>query len=168
LIQINTVNIESSTVSHSGSADLITGGSSDRRSEGARRLKHVDREESNINHKIEDGILHVTVEGSVTVSDIVAYAQNHIEVWARYDRVLWDFGRALFPYITSGTLSGLSDKFGTVSQAQKMYWHSAIVVREVNELSGNFIVGLSEVYSLPVEYQAFFSLDEARRWLQSV
>ena len=124
----------------------------------------MDREESNINHKIEDGILHVTVEGSVSVSDIVAYAQNHIEVWTHYPRVLWDFGRALFPHITSETLSGVSGKFGTVSQV-KVCWRSAIVVREVNDLIGNFIVGLC--YSLPVEYQVFVNLHEARRWLNS-
>ncbi len=126
----------------------------------------MDWEESNINHTIEDGILHITVEGSVVVSDIVGYAQNHIEVWARYPRILWDFRRAFFPHIASETLSGLSDKFGVVSRVN-IGWHTAIVVRELDGLIGNLVVDLSEVYSVPVEYLAFVSLREAQKWLQS-
>ncbi len=75
---------------------------------------HMDREDSNISHKIEDGILRVAVAGSVTVSDIVSYVHNHIEVLTHSPRVLWDFRQALFPYITSESLSGLSDRFSVI------------------------------------------------------
>ena len=127
----------------------------------------MDREGSNISHKIEDGILHVTVDGSVTVSDIVGYAQNYIEVWAKSPRVLWDFRLALFSDITSETLGGSSDDFVEVFRV-KTGWHTAILVREVDDLIGNYFVNLSKVYNAPVEYKAFISLHEARRWLQSV
>ena len=128
--------------------------------------KHMDREESNISHKIEDGILHVTVAGSVTVSDIVAYVQNHIEVLTHSSHVLWDFRQALFPYITSETLSGLSDRFSVIFR-HRADWHTAVVVRGGDDLIGNFLVNLSEAHSVPAEYQAFVNLHEARRWLQS-
>ncbi len=124
----------------------------------------MDRED--ISHKIEDGILHVTVAGSVTVSDIVTYVQNHIEVLTHSPRVLWDFRRALFPYITSETLSGLSERFSVIFR-HRAEWHTAVVVRGGDDLIGNFLVNLSEAHSVPAEYQAFVNLQEARTWLQS-
>ena len=129
--------------------------------------KHMDREESNISLKIEDNILHVTVEGSVTLSDIVTYAQNHIEVWARSPRMLWDLRRAVLPLFTSEALSGLLNEFREVSQV-RAGGHTAIVVRGVDEQAGHYLVGLSKAYNSPVEYQSFVDLREARRWLQSV
>ncbi len=128
--------------------------------------KHMDREESNISHQIEDGILHVTVDGSVTVSDIVAYVHNHIEVLTHSPRVLWDFRQALFPYITSESLSGLSDRFSVIFR-HRADWHTAVVVRGGDDLIGNFLVNLSEANSVPAEYQAFVNLHEAQKWLQS-
>ena len=126
----------------------------------------MDREESNISHKIEDGILHVTVDGSVTVTDIVGYAQNNIEVWASNPRVLWDFRLARFPYITRKTLDNMSDRFGEVFEV-KADSHTAILVRDKDDLMGDYFVNLSKAYSSPVEYKAFVSPHEAQKWLQS-
>ncbi len=128
---------------------------------------NMDREGPNISHKIEDRILHVTVDGLVTVSEIVTYAKDNIEVWSRSPRVLWDFRRALFPSITSETLSGLSDDFGEVFRV-KSGFHTALVVRGADDLLGNMLVDLSDAYNAPVEYKAFVSLQEAQKWLQSV
>ncbi len=129
--------------------------------------KHMDREDSNISHKTEDGILHVTVDGSVTLSDIVAYAQNHIEVWASSPRMLWDLRRAGFPLFTNEALSGLLNEFAEVARVRAGS-HTAIVVRGADDLAGNYFVDLSKAYNAPVEYQSFVSLHEARSWLQSV
>ena len=85
--------------------------------------KHMDREESNISHKIEDSILQVTVDGSVTVSDILGYAQNYIDVWAHSPRVLWDFRLALFSDITSETYLSMSGEFTDVFRV-KAGWHT--------------------------------------------
>ncbi len=126
----------------------------------------MDSEESGIRHKIEDGILYVTVEGSVTVSDIVTYAQNHIEVWARNPLVSWDFRQTIFPIATREKLNGLSDKFGEVFRV-KAGGHTAIVFRGADDLLGNMLVDMSETYSVPVEYKAFVDLHEAQKWLQS-
>ncbi len=125
----------------------------------------MDRE--SISLKIEDNILHVTVEGTVTLSDIVTYAQNHIEVWARSPRMLWDLRRAVLPLFTSEALSGLLNEFREVSEV-RAGGHTAIVVRGVDELVGHYLVDLSKAYNAPVEYQSFVDLHEARRWLQSV
>ena len=130
-------------------------------------VKHMDREDSNISHKIEDGILHVTVAGSVTVSDIVAYVQNHIEVLTHSPRVLWDFRRALFPYITSETLSGLPNRFSVIFR-HRANWNTAVVVAGGDDLIGNFLVNLQEAHSVPAEYQTFVNPHEARTWLQSI
>ncbi len=129
-------------------------------------VKYMDREDSNISHKIEDGILRVAVAGSVTVSDIVSYVHNHIEVLTHSPRVLWDFRQALFPYITSESLSGLSDRFSVIFR-HRADWHTAVVVRGGDDLLGNFLVNLSETNSVPAEYQAFVNLHEAQKWLQS-
>ena len=126
----------------------------------------MDREESGISHKIEDGILYVTVDGSVTVSDTIAYVQNHIEVWAQNSRVLWDCRRTLFPRVVSETLSGLSDEFGEVFRV-RAGWRAAILVREVDDIVGNMFVDMLQDYSVPVEYKAFVNLHEARKWLQT-
>ena len=125
----------------------------------------MDRE--SISLKIEDNILHVTVEGPVTLSDIVTCAQNHIEAWARSPRMLWDFRRALFPLVKSEAMSGLLTEFREVSQL-RAGGHTAIVVRGVDEQAGHYLVGLSKAYNSPVEYQSFVDLHEARTWLQSV
>ena len=127
----------------------------------------MDREESNISHNIEDDILQVTVAGSVTVSDIVTYVQNHIEVLTHSPRVLWDFRQALFPYITSESLSDLSDRFSVIFR-HRADWHTAVVVRGGDDLLGNFLVNLQEANSVPAEYQTFVNLHEARTWLQSI
>ena len=81
--------------------------------------------------------------------------------------MLWDFRRALFPIIKSETLSGLSDRFGEVFRV-KSGFHTALVVRGADDLLGNMLVDMSDAYNSPVEYKAFFTLDEARSWLQSV
>ena len=123
----------------------------------------MDRE--SISLKIEENILHVTVEGTVTLSDIVTYDQNHIEVWARSPRMLWDLRRAVLPLFTSEALSGLLNEFREVSQV-RAGGHTAIVVRGVDELVGHYLVDLSKAYDAPVEYQSFVDLHDARKWLQ--
>ena len=126
----------------------------------------MDSEESSISHEIKDGILHVTVDGSVTISGFVTYVHKHIEVWAHNPRVLWDFRRAISPVFTSETLSGWSDELGEIFQA-KGRGHTAILFRGADDLLGNMLVNLSDTYSVPVEYKAFVDLHEARKWLKS-
>lgn len=127
----------------------------------------MDREDSNISHKIEDGILQVIVNGSATLLDIVTYGQDHIEVWARSPHMLWDLRRAIFPSFADDALNSLLNEFEELSRV-RAGWHTAIVVRGADDLAGNYFVDLSKAYSAPVEYQSFVSLHEARKWLQSV
>lgn len=49
-----------------------------------------------ISHKIEDDVLHVTVEGWVKVSEMAAYASDHIVVWASSPRLIWDLRTTIF------------------------------------------------------------------------
>ncbi len=127
----------------------------------------MDSEESSISHKIEDGILQVIVNGSVTLLHIVTYGQDHIELWARSPRMLWDLRRAILPSFADDALKSLLNEFEELSRV-RAGCHTAILVREADDLAGNYFVDLSKAYSAPVEYQSFVSLHEARSWLQSV
>ena len=118
----------------------------------------------NIRHKVEASVLHVTIEGEVTVAEIAAYVRNHINVWVHSPRVLWNLRKILFPLITSEQLASESDLFGEVYRS-RAGWLTAIVVRSLDDQMGKFLVDLSEAHATPVEYRAFVSVTEAVGWL---
>lgn len=118
----------------------------------------------NISHRVELGVLHVTIEGGVTVAEVAAYVLSHIDVWAHSPRVLWNVQRMLSPIITNEQLASVSDVFGEVYRS-RAGWLTAIVVRQQDEQLGKFLEDLSKAHVTPVEYRAFVSATEAVRWL---
>ena len=128
--------------------------------------KHMNLEESSISHKIEDGILHVSIEGTVKLSDIAAYAKYHIDVWARSPRIIWDLRRMQFFDVSSEKLRALVDRLAEVGRLRAS-WRTALVFSKNEHLLGQLVVDLSEARGGPVDVQLFTSMDEARSWLQS-
>jgi len=127
---------------------------------------NMDREESNISHKIEDSILHVTVEGTVKLSDIAAYANNHIDVWARSPRMIWDVRRMRFYDVSTERLRELVNGLAEVGSL-RAGWRTALVFSQNEHLLGQLVADLAEAFGGPVEVQLFTSVDEAQGWLRS-
>lgn len=117
-----------------------------------------------ISHKIEDDVLHVTVEGWVKVSEMAAYASDHIVVWASSPRLIWDLRTTIFFDISSEVLTSMSDTF-TEAHGVRAGWRTALVVREQETLLGDLVVELTKSNNVPVEHQIFRSVNEARSWL---
>ena len=123
-------------------------------------------EESNISHKIEDGILHVTVEGTAKLSDMAAYANAHIDLWAHSPRLIWDLRRMLFFDVSFKKVSTLFDGLVEVGSL-RAGWRTALLFSQNEDLLGQFVVDLQSTRGGPVVTQLFTSMDEARSWLQS-
>ena len=128
--------------------------------------KHIDREDSNISHKIEDGILHVSIEGTVKLSDIAAYANYHIDVWARSPRMIWDVRRMRFYDVSIERLRELVNGLAEVGSL-RAGWRTALVLSQNEDLLGQLVVDLAEARDGAVDVKLFASMDEARSWLQS-
>ncbi len=126
----------------------------------------MDREESNINHEIEDGILHVTVEGTAKLSDIVTYANDHIDLWANSPCLIWDVRRMRFYDVSTERLRELVNGLAEVGSL-RTGWRTALVFSQNEHLLGQFVADLAEALGGPVEVQLFTSVDEAQGWLRS-
>ena len=128
--------------------------------------KHIDREDSIISHKIEDGILHVSIEGTVKLSDIAAYANYHLDVWAHSPRMIWDVRRMRFYDVSIKRLRGLVNGLAEVGSL-RAGWRTALVFSQNEDLLGQLVVDLAEARDGAVDVKLFASMDEARSWLQS-
>ncbi|MCZ6644065.1 MAG: hypothetical protein O7F71_21020 [Gammaproteobacteria bacterium] len=117
-----------------------------------------------ISHKIEDGILVVTVEGWIKMLEMAAYASDHIVEWASNPCLLWDFRTTIFFDFTSEVLTNISDTFAQASRV-RAGWRTALVVRKEESLLGDLVVELTKSHNVPVEHQVFLSMGEARSWL---
>ena len=117
-----------------------------------------------IQHNIENGILHVTVAGSIRIPELAAYARAHIDDWSNCRGVVWDMRDLEFFGFSLESLLGMPDEFAEVRVA-RAGGRTALVVRKRDDLLGEMVVNLATAPDWQIERQVFLSIEDALAWL---
>ena len=123
-----------------------------------------DGSSAGINHKSQDGILRVSVQGSIALSDLTVYVTRHQEDWVAHDKVCWDLRHFDPSGITSSDILNIRHAFGEILE-QKGSGRSAIVVSKELDLVTRVAMSLSENQQGPITIRSLLDLSEALSWL---
>jgi hypothetical protein len=129
--------------------------------------KYADRN-FKINHYASADILIVVVVGSADVGSLVAYTEQHIDVWANNPRLLWDLREMDFANISLAQIRNLTSSFSEANDRRRG-GRTAILVEAGHGVGiGRLVIEYSEIHESPVQHQLFQSRRDAEAWLSEI
>ena len=117
-----------------------------------------------IKHQSQNGVLRVSVWGSVALSDVTAYVTRHQDEWAAHARVCWDLREFDPSGITSADILNIRHAFAEILDLRSGGRSAVIVSRELN-LVTKVAMAMSENRQGPVDVRSFLDPSAALAWL---
>jgi len=120
-----------------------------------------------LKHEVLDGILWVSVWGSVGLQAVTAYATRHQKIWSEQDRVLWDLRRFDPSGITSKDVLNIQHAFAEIMDLRGG-GRSAVLIGKELELVVRVTLVLQEGPDGPVQIRSFLDEAQALAWLNEI
>lgn len=118
-----------------------------------------------ISHELTDGLLRVTVTGSVELSTITSHVVKHQQLWAENKRVLWDLRKVDPSGISSQDILNIKHAFAETMLLRRG-GNSAILISPELDLVARIAITLSDDMNSNVKIRSFLKEKEAIAWLK--
>ena len=119
-----------------------------------------------VSHELADGLLRVTVQGTVELSAITSHVIKHQNLWAENELVLWDLRKVDPIGISSQDILNIKHAFAETSILGRG-GSSAILISSELDLVARIAVTLSDNMKSPVKIRSFLKEKEAVAWLKT-
>ena len=120
-----------------------------------------------ISHDDSSGILVVVVEGAADIDSIVAYTEQHIEVWANNPRVLRDLRDMDVTNVSSDQICNLTSKFSQANDRRNGDRSAIVTEMGLGFSLGRLLLTYAELNEAAVDHRLFQKRYDAEAWLWS-